>query len=257
MADRYFVDEPILAPRATLRGAEAHHLLHVMRAKPGTTVTLFDGLGAEFAARIVEVARDRVEVAIVERRDVNRESKVSITLGVALPKGDRQRWLVEKAVELGVAQLVALETSRSVSKPQGSALERLRRTVIESAKQCGRNRLMEISAADWSTFLNSVPGSAAKYIAHPGAAAMPVTTATPEFTAKPSVPPAAHAASAELEVVAAVGPEGGFTDDEVAQAVSRDWRPLNLGPRVLRVETAALVVAALAGMGHLTLHEKA
>ncbi len=242
MPDRYFVDEPILGQRATLRGAEAHHLLHVMRAKPGAIVTLFDGAGAEFSAQVAELARDRVELSIVERRNLDRELSVHVTLGVALPKGDRQRWLVEKAVELGLSQLVALDTSRSVSKAQPSALDRLRRTTIEASKQCGRNRLMVVSAADWSSFLNEAPEVAAKYIAHPGATTSLSSLPTPTF-------------AADKPIVAAVGPEGGFTEDEVSLAVSRGWQLLDLGPRVLRTETAALAIASLAGLGHLAPRE--
>ena len=110
MADRYFVESPIAGDQARLCGAESHHLAHVMRAKPLDEVVLFDGSGAEFLARVERVGRSEIELAVLSRAAVNREARTPLTLAVALPKGDRQRWLVEKAVELGVARLVPLVT---------------------------------------------------------------------------------------------------------------------------------------------------
>ena len=102
MSQRYFVETPITADRAVLSGPEAHHLIHVMRLPAGATVTLFDGSGCEFAARIEHVRHAEVELGILARAEVDRELPRRLVLGVALPKGDRQKWLVEKAVELGL-----------------------------------------------------------------------------------------------------------------------------------------------------------
>ena len=100
MADRYFVETPIatdpIEPGIELGGAEAHHLIHVMRAKAAPKSLLFDGRGAEFLARVERVHRTAVELSIVERRAIDRELPLVVTLGVALPKGDRQRWLIKK-----------------------------------------------------------------------------------------------------------------------------------------------------------------
>lgn len=241
MADRYFVDEPITGPDVTLSGAEAHHLLHVMRAKAGMEVTLFDGSGAEFTGRIEQAARDRLAIRIIERREIDRESSVPLTLGVALPKGDRQRWLLEKAVELGVSHFVALDTTRSVVRPNDGTLERLRRTAIEASKQCGRNRVMEVSAAAWPDFLRAAPTTALRLVAHPG-----------ESAGRSESPASSHGTAARQPIWAAVGPEGGFTTSEVAVAIELGWQPLDLGSRILRIETAAVVIATLASLGQLT-----
>ena len=95
MSTRFYHATPIAAERVTLDGPEAHHLLHVGRAVAGQGVTLFDGSGAEYAAVIEKLGRRAVELRIVERIDANRELPYTLTFGVALPKGDRQRWLVE------------------------------------------------------------------------------------------------------------------------------------------------------------------
>jgi len=231
LSERYFVDSPIASDRAVLAGAEAHHLLHVMRALPGSRLTLFDGTGWEFEAVVQRAGRAEVEMAIVARQLVDREAAVALTLGVALPKGERQKWLVEKATELGVARLVPLVTQRAVAQPGENSLDRLRRAVIEASKQCGRNRLMTIAAPQaWDDFLGDNSGVACRLVAHPGEKPRPWSI------------------SGET-IVAAVGPEGGFTEDELSTAVEQGWQPIGLGPRVLRVETAAIALAALCTSG--------
>lgn len=228
MSRRYFVDAPISGDSAQLTGPEAHHLLHVMRAKPGDEVVLFDGSGDEFPARIERLGRSEVALAVLERETVDRELPGQLTLAVALPKGDRQRWLVEKAVELGVSRLVPLETERSVAQPNAKALDRLRRAVIEASKQCGRNRLMEIVPAQpWSEFL-ATTDSAQRLIAHPTGGISSVDV------------PFSHTEP----IVVAVGPEGGFSDAEVTAAMNHSWQAIVLGQRILRIETAALALAA-------------
>ncbi len=240
MTQRYFVESTITGSRALVTDSEAHHLLHVMRVKPGAEVVLFDGSGAEFAARVDTVGRTEVELQVLSRHEVDRELSVAITLGVALPKGDRQRWLVEKAAELGVQCLVPLETHRGVAQPTDAALGRLRRAVIEASKQSGRNRLMEVSAPiDWSTFTASAPPSApesdvaGRFVAHPRGKAAATQLAE------------ARSLSA---VQLAVGPEGGFTDTEIECAGDHGWQTVDLGPRILRIETAALAMATLVAL---------
>ena len=259
MSERYFVERPIDGDHALLAGAEAHHLIHVMRAKPGQGVTLFDGSGRQFAARVARIARTEVELDVVSRADVDRELPSPLVLGVALPKGERQKWLVEKAVELGVARLVPLETARGVAQPVEQTIVRLRRAVVEASKQCGRNRLLEIAAPQrFAEFVASSPPAALRLLAHP--ASVPAADGSQrvgwaEAERSPTNQPtsihggtrcSAHPASFP-GIVFAVGPEGGFTDEEVASALAAGWKTIDLGPRILRVETAALALAALAG----------
>jgi 16S rRNA (uracil1498-N3)-methyltransferase len=234
MADRYFVETPLEGQQARLTGAEAHHLAHVMRAKPGHEVVLFDGSGAEFTARVERVGRAEIELAVVFRADVDREVRRPIWLGVALPKGDRQRWLVEKAVELGVARLIPLETERSNDRQSPATLERLRRAVIEASKQCGRNRLMEIVAPQKvSDFLVPPPPTALCLLAQPGA--LDCQNVLDQRMPK---------GMALEQVQLAIGPEGGFSSSELEVASASGWQTVGLGPRVLRVESAALALAA-------------
>jgi 16S rRNA (uracil1498-N3)-methyltransferase len=232
MADRYFVQNPVTTDRALLTGAEAHHLAHVMRARPGEQVTAFDGGGAEFVAEVLRVGRAEVELVILERNEINRESPTELTLAVALPKGDRQKWLVEKCTELGVSRIVPLTTARSVAETSPQTASRLARTVIEASKQCGRNRLLEIaSPRRWEELVAETVDLPLRLLAHPVGGRPAKETA-----GGGNLPPRA---------LAAIGPEGGFTDDEISLAVAAGWRLVNLGPRVLRIETAAVLLASL------------
>lgn len=232
MPDRYFVHEPITGESARLEGEEAHHLSHVMRARPGTELILFDGSGAEWQARVVRLGRSEVELELLSRHEIVREPAADVTLAVALPKGDRQRWLVEKAVELGVRRLTPLITQRGVAQPVDKALSRLRRTVIEASKQCGRNRLMEISE----------PVKMVEYLASPAIAESHRAIADP--SARLSLGEMLLNWSAARPIVFAVGPEGGFSDHEVSVAATNDWSIVELGPRILRIETAAIFLAS-------------
>ncbi len=228
MTERYFVETPISGDKALLTGPEAHHLTHVMRAVQGAEVVLFDGSGAEFSARVERIGRAEVELAVLSREPADRELPLELTIGVALPKGDRQRWLVEKATELGVTRLVPLRTARSVVLPWQKVVVRLHRTVIEASKQCGRNRLMEIAQPQpWSDFVVDSAEVPCRLLAHrcdcPGTNTLDLSKGA----------------------LLAVGPEGGFTNDEVSQAIDAGWQVIDLGPRTLRVETAAIVLAGM------------
>jgi 16S rRNA (uracil1498-N3)-methyltransferase len=256
MSDRYFVEKPIAADRVTLCGPEAHHLIHVMRATAGTRVTLFDGGGCEFSAAVERVGRADVELSILSREYVDRELPLDVTLGVALPKGDRQKWLVEKAVELGVTRIVPLRTVRGVAQPVEQALARLRRAVVEASKQCGRNRLLQIGEPRaWPEFVADA-GATHRLMTHPGGAedswqaiaSVPLlrrSSAGGEASLGTACEPAVAHVAARGDVCLAVGPEGGFADEEVALAAAAGWHAVDLGPRILRVETAALFLAAV------------
>ena len=228
MSERFFIETPITGDRALLTGSEVHHLAGVMRAKIGDEITLFDGSGCEFTGQIAGLKKDRCELTILQRREFSREPPLAIVAGVALPKGDRQKWLVEKLTELGVTELVPLLTTRGVVQPGENAASRLRRGVIEASKQCGRNVLMEIGPAinanDWFA---AVPATNRRFLADPGGE--PFTT---------------HNFENATTVYFAIGPEGGFTDAEVAAAKAAGWQSVSVGRSILRIETAAIALAA-------------
>ena len=228
VSTRFFVDEPVTADHATLVGSEAHHLLHVLRAQVGDEVVLIDGTGTEFVARIDRLGRSQVELAVLSAEVIDRELGFDLVMGVAWPKAERQRWLVEKLVELGVTRVVPLRTQRSVVHPDRAGHDKQLRTVIEASKQCGRNRLMHIGPlTPWPEFAS---GSG---------------VVTNKWLADPSGEPLASNRQQAGNCHVAIGPEGGWTAAELELGRAAGWQVVSLGKRILRIETAAMAVAAL------------
>jgi 16S rRNA (uracil1498-N3)-methyltransferase len=229
MSERFFLEAPPRDGRAVLTGDEARHLARVLRAAVGDEVIVFAGTGIHWPARVVRIGREEVELDTGAGRADPPAAGPPLTLAVALPKGERQKWLVEKITELGVARLVPLRTERGVAEATPSAVERLRRGVIEACKQCGRDTLMEIGA----------PVTVTEVLAA-------LTDGCRGLVADPSGSPldAAVLRAGADAVLALVGPEGGFTDAELAAADRAGAGRATLGPHILRVETAAVAVAA-------------
>ena len=229
MAERFYTPDSLAVGEFFLTGAEAHHLTTVRRIAPGDRVILFNGDGNEYEAEIVGSSKKAVTLRIVSVSDRNRELPFSLVVASALPKGGRADYLVEKLTELGVTRYIPLITQRSIVVPRDSTVAKLSRGVIEASKQCGRNRLMTIDPArKWAELLSSADLPRARFVFDP-------TSAMVGLHREP-----------EGGVILAVGPEGGFTSEEVAAATAIGWRTVCLGPRVLRIETAAVAAAALA-----------
>jgi 16S rRNA (uracil1498-N3)-methyltransferase len=224
MSERFFLAEPPSHGRGRLVGDEARHLVRVMRCRVGDEVVAFDGRGTSWRARVASIGRDEAVLdlgaAVVEA--ATRDAP--LTLAVALPKGDRQKWLVEKLTELGVPRLVPLVTTRGVAEATPAAVERLGRSVIEACKQCGRDTLMAIVE----------PRTVAEVVAaHRAMGGIVVADRG-----------GAPLAGCDRPVVALVGPEGGFTAEELVAVEAAGGRRVSLGPHVLRIETAAIALAA-------------
>lgn len=230
MSERFYTPDRLTIGEYALTGPEAHHLAVVCRARPGDVVTLFNGDGHDYRAEVLGVSKNRVSLLIRSAEWVDRELPHPLVIASALPKGDRADVLVEKLTELGVTRFVPLITARSVVRPKPGTTDKFARVVVEASKQCGRNRLMVVDAPQpWDAFVRRQDLPPCRLMLH-------TAGGLPELRAK---------ARTSSGVAAAVGPEGGFTPEEVAAAVSSGWQPVALGPRVLRVETAAIAVAAL------------
>ena len=230
MAHRFYLNSSFSLGEVVLEGAEAHHLGTVCRFRPGDTVYLFNGDGREYQAEIVDVDKRQVVLRVVAQQWADRELPIELEVAAALPKGDRGEFVIEKLTELGVRRFVPLRTAQTIVQPRESKLDRLQRTVIEASKQCGRCLLMEVTAlTEWADYLRQrCHGNRNRWLAHPDPQAIPLR----EVVIDPTQP-----------VHVAVGPEGGFRDGEVAEAVAAGWQIVSLGPRILRVETAAILLA--------------
>jgi 16S rRNA (uracil1498-N3)-methyltransferase len=231
MADRYFLPQFPDGDLCELAGVEFHHLAHVMRGSPGDRLTVFDGQGAEADAEIVRLSKASASLRLATRRCESHPTRSDIVLATAVPKADRFRWLVEKATELGVDRLIPLQTARSVVAPGAVKLDKMRQAVIEACKQSGRNRLMQLEPLTlWSEFVSAVVPSACTFVADP--AGLPL-------------PNVSESGSKNGPLLLVVGPEGGLTEMELGEAIEAGARTVALGPRILRIETAALALAAV------------
>lgn len=231
---RFHLDQP-LAPgaRFSLPPGPARHAAKALRLAPGDVVTLFNGRGGEFSARIERIHRDEVAVAITGFVDVERESRLRVMLAQGISSGERMDYTLQKAVELGVTAIQPIAAKRSVVKLAGERIERRvahwQGVVASACEQCGRNQVPAVQTplplAQWLG--QRAPGRLLflSPIAEARLADLPAPDGTDCLVA---------------------GPEGGFEADEIAALNAAGATPVRLGPRVLRTETAAL--AALAAM---------
>ncbi|HEX8622789.1 MAG TPA: 16S rRNA (uracil(1498)-N(3))-methyltransferase [Allosphingosinicella sp.] len=222
---RLFVEEILSEglPLA-LEGAPANYLANVLRLGPGDRVKLFDDHTGEWLAEIAEAARKRVTLSVT-RRLREREAVPDLWLLFAPIKRGRIDWLVEKATELGVARLVPIVTRRTVVDRLN--LERLRAHIVEAAEQCGRTALSQLEEpSKLAARLAAWPAGRRLYFAD-------------ESGGEPM-----EAAAGPAAIL--IGPEGGFAEEErAAIRALPQARPISLGPRILRADTAALAAVAL------------
>jgi 16S rRNA (uracil1498-N3)-methyltransferase len=232
MAERFYVNCELGPGPVLVQGAEAHHLAVVCRVRPGDAVCLFNGDGHQYPARIEGISRREVALEVFAVESPARELPFRLDVAAPLPRGDRAQFLLEKLTELGVASFTPLRTARSVVHARVTKLDKLQRHVIEASKQCGRNVLMKVQPTiEWSAFCRAAELPPRRVLGHPGG----------DWTR------ADASSKAGCDTLTAVGPEGGFTEEEVAMSQAAGWRLLDLGPRILRVETAAIVLAVLFG----------
>lgn len=221
------------ADNLTLTGAEAHHAADVLRMQPGDRATLFNGEGVVAEASIRNIQRGRIDCECLSLTS-SPPPPCRITLGQAIPKGKNMELIIEKATELGAAEIVPLLTERTVvqlpAQDAARKQDKWQRVAIEAAKQCGQNWLPRVHEPQTleSLFASTAPfdlmlaGSLEPDARHPrhwlSAAAVD----------RPS------------SVLALIGPEGDFSPEEHALAKAHGCKPISLGPIILRVETAAI-----------------
>jgi 16S rRNA (uracil1498-N3)-methyltransferase len=227
----------------------SHHALRVLRLRAGDAVELFDGSGPRWPGRLLDEDPRGASVALDAPVRAGTESPIALGLAQALPAGDRMDWVVEKAVELGATAIQPLFSRRSLVRLDAArAAKRLvhwRRVAVAACMQCGRDRvpavLEPVQLDRWVVDPGDPgdPGSPRAAAAH-GASAPARWLLSPHDGAAIGALGPAPAAAWLL-----VGPEGGLDDDEDGRARAAGWRPLRLGPRVLRTETAGLAALAV------------
>ena len=226
---RLFTDQPLTpGDQVVLKGNVAQHLGRVLRARAGDHIALFNGDGQEFAATVLTVSKREVSVDIGEVATPQTESPVYTTLGLCLSKGDRFDWAIQKATELGVGAIAPLHSERvDFSIPQDRMKKRTthwRQTAISACEQCGRVKVPSITPPQSLVSWVDNVSAEQKWVLHcaenRGAYASAVTRSAPR------------------DAALLIGPEGGLTERELAAASAKGFQLLQLGPRVLRTETA-------------------
>ncbi|HEY4873648.1 MAG TPA: 16S rRNA (uracil(1498)-N(3))-methyltransferase [Steroidobacteraceae bacterium] len=232
---RVYVDAPLASGKHCLvTGSAANHMVRVLRLAVGAAITLFDGAGGEYAARIESLRKDAVRVEVGAHAALERESPLDVTLAQGVSRGERMDWVVQKATELGVRRIVPLITVRSVvrldAQQAPKKLQHWRGIAVAACEQCGRNRLPELAAPlDFLEFLGGeVAADAMRLVLSPAGSLRIGAIKSPQ------------------KIILLIGPEGGLAPEEAEAAIDRGFTAVSLGPRILRTETAA--IAALAAL---------
>jgi 16S rRNA (uracil1498-N3)-methyltransferase len=223
---------------ATLTGEEARHAAASRRLHPGDALWLFDGRGATARATLLRVGARGRELALRVEHRRTEPPPAPVHLACAIPKGDRQQVLLDMATQLGMTDFTPLACERSVVKPGAANRGRWRRICLEACKQSRRPRLpvLHEPASPHEVAVRAVAAGFSLWVAHPGDGAIPAS---------------ALATSRDQARGAAIliGPEGGFTQEEVDAVRAAGGTAVALGPAVLRIETAAVALLAMLRLG--------
>jgi 16S rRNA (uracil1498-N3)-methyltransferase len=226
---RLYIDHPLaVGAEVSLPKEVAHYVQQVLRLRRGAAVVLFNGLGGEYRG-ILRQNNKQMSVIIEESFERSVESSLHIHLGQGISRGEKMDYVVQKAVELGVSEITPLFTERCgvklIEERAQKRLEHWQKIIHSACEQSGRNRVPRINSpivlAEWLV-QRTEPF---RLICHPGLAIKNADTPKPS------------------SIALLIGAEGGFTEGEVSEAMTNQFQPFTLGPRILRTETAT--VAAL------------
>lgn len=236
-ANRFFVSESGFEGDLVRLGAEqAHQVCHVLRLKPGDGIVALDGAGSEFDVTLTSVGRE-VLGRVVAKRQATGEPDVQIALFQGLLAREKFEWVLQKGTEVGVARFVPVQTERTLLRARhidDRKLVRWQRIVAEAAEQSHRGRVPQIEEAiTWPQALSQLGGFDRALIASTSGKTLALNDALRPDGKTPG------------SIALLIGPEGGFSDAETAQARESGAVAVTLGPRILRTETAAIVAPAL------------
>ena len=226
----YAPTENFTENKIELDAEQSRHLRSVLRLKESDEIQIFDGAGHEFLCSIKEISKSKTRLDIIrEIKPFSPESDLDLTLAAAVTKGDKFEFVLQKAVELGVTKIVPLITHRCDVKLRntGKKLERWKKIIIESAKQCGRAELMQLTEPfEFENFLEATADGTKILFSERGGE---------KFSEIKS----------NKRITAVIGSEGGWEDFELESASKKDFQIITLQGRILRAETAAVSIAAI------------
>ena len=239
---RVYVEAPVATgERLVVEGSAANHITRVLRLRSGDRLTVFDGSGGEYGARIEEFRKDSVVVTVEEHRQIDRESPLPLTLAQGISRGERMDWIIQKATELGTSRIVPLFTKRSMVRLDERQAERKlqhwRAIAIAACEQCGRNKIPELATPiDFFGVLPADGSGATRLLLSP--------TGDLRIEDLPDVGQDA-ALGVRKGIIVLIGPEGGLDDVEQEAALAAGFKAIRLGPRILRTETAAIAALTI------------
>ncbi len=238
---RFFVEEGQIGQgEAVITGGDVNHIRNVLRMRPGDKVMVSDGKERDYCCRLKEIGCDRVIADILEKKPAETELPARLYLFQGLPKSDKMELIIQKAVELGVYQVIPVVTRRAVvkldEKKEEAKVRRWNKIAESAAKQSGRSVIPQVTVVmSFKEALTFAGGFEVKVIPFEHARGMDGTRQ--EFG---RIGPG-------MDVGIFIGPEGGFEDEEIALAASAGVRAVSLGRRILRTETAGLMVMSVIG----------
>lgn len=223
----------------TIEGDDAHHLGRVMRAEVGDKVICSNGMDREVLVRITHLDKGAVTAEIVEELAMDAEAAVDVWIAQSLPKGDKMELIIQKGTEIGAARFLPFLSERTIvqydAKKEAKRTERWQKIAKEAAEQAHRNRVPQIeSVYSWKQLLQRAKEADVAWICYEKEDGQQLKPAIQAALAAGQVGPG-------KQVLIAVGPEGGFTEQEIKQAEEAGFRSVSLGNRILRTETAAMV----------------
>lgn len=226
---RFFFPGP-LTPEMIITSDDGHHIARVLRLKPGDCIVVVGQDGQACQAEIVAVDGSSVKVACRQALTETKEPPVEVWLAQGLPKGDKMEYIIQKAVELGVSRILPVETAHTVvrydTEKKAARRERWQKIAYEAAKQCGRAAVPEIAPVQTLSALLKMTLPETVFMLYEGHPARGLKDALRMTTSE--------------SYLLLIGPEGGFSSDEVLLCRQRGAHIVTMGPRILRTETAAL-----------------
>lgn len=240
---RFFVpNHQICDSVVTITGDDAHHIARSLRMAVGERITVCDMQSSEYECELLHFEDDRVVTArVLQKKPLENESPLVIILYQALPKGDKLDMIIQKAVECGASRIVPFESENCVVRVKQDAeerkTERRNRIAAEAAKQCGRGILPTVEATlSFNAMLSQASGADLVLFCYEGQSARSLRELLAEYRATVFTP------DRKQTVAIVIGSEGGFSPNEAEMAQKYGCRIANLGPRILRTETASCFV---------------
>lgn len=236
---RFFIDKDSISDEhIIITGEDVQHIRKVLRMRPGEKLIACDMNGTDFECEIESINEKNVEARILQRRESDTEAPVKVTLFQGVPKSDKMELIIQKCVELGVYSIVPVKTERTVvkfenSKDEEKKQQRWQKIAVEAAKQCNRGRLPEVSKpVAFNEALMAAKGYDLVLVPYENEEQLGLKKVLKS--------------NGDVKSIAVfIGPEGGFTEEEIAKSLDFGYLSVSLGKRILRTETAGLTVLSI------------